>query len=360
MARVRLTMAVMAAGLAALAPLGALMGQNASAPSPSALYQARTDCHVAYDLLISEIDAGRTPSAQDEAWARAHENAGNAGQPCTPPNASLAQRAANRAIATPDGESAARKFLERQQDPVAMAELGIAYYSSMFGDGRRQEGLNLIRQASGKGDAQAQFMYGVLLMQGAYGQRDQKGGFAAIQRAADSGHIDAQFRAGVFNLEGVGTRKDERKAFDLFRRAAESGHSYAAVMAFNLINEGRGAPKDFDLAYRLGRNLASKGEVYGAVMAASALLQGRNPAARETEILYWMDQAAARGNAAIRTQIAPLRQQAVQLFARRSAPASYRPEPRRACPMKTTCLVNHFTGLQQCTTAKDYWSDCDG
>lgn len=33
---------------------------------------------------------------------------------------------------------------------------------------------------------------------------------------------------------------------------------------------------------------------------------------------------------------------------------------RKACTQKTICTVNHFTGLQSCTTGKDYWGDCDG
>jgi hypothetical protein len=73
-----------------------------------------------------------------------------------------------------------------------------------------------------------------------------------------------------------------------------------------------------------------------------------------------MDRAITQGDAGIRTQMTSLRQQAVGLFSRRSAPAGYSPAPRKACPIKTVCTVNHFSGLQSCTTGKDYWSDCDG
>src|SRR5690606_38289401 len=106
------------------------------------------------------------------------------------------------------------------------------------------------------------------------------------------------------------------KAFDHYRQAAERGHIYATVMAFTMINQGEGTRKDFDLAYRLARNVAEQGEVYGAVMAASALLQDRDPKKHKDEALYWMDVAIRDGDETIRSQITPLRAQAVEIFNR--------------------------------------------
>ena len=77
-------------------------------PDPAKLYQARANCHNAYDLITDDLDKRRSVSAADEAWARAHENAGNAGKPCTAPPPTLAARANNRALSTSQGIKAAR------------------------------------------------------------------------------------------------------------------------------------------------------------------------------------------------------------------------------------------------------------
>lgn len=346
---------------AALAVPALTAQTNGSAPSPTALYVHRADCHIAYDYLIEEIDNNRAPSASDEAWARAHETAGNQGRPCTPPSSELASKAQDRVIATPDGARAARSYIDKQGDPVAMLELGLAYYSGFFSDATQQDGAKLIKAAADNGDPMANYLYGMFLAQGLNGKRDYAAALPYLERGAASGNVDALFRYGVFLKEGLAGRKDAKKAFAQFTRAAENGHAYAAVVAFDMLSSGEGTKKDMALAYRIGRNMAGQGEVYGAIMAASALLQSKNPTSHKDEILYWTDQAIRTGDDSIRGKMAPLREQIVALFDRVDAPPpAYRPAPRKACPMKTVCTVNHFTGLQSCTTGKDYWTDCDG
>jgi hypothetical protein len=348
-------------GLALVCVLSpALAFSGSSAPDPKAMYQHRSDCHIAYDQLNAELDKSKEPSPEEVAWAKEHESLGNAGKPCAASPFALALRARDRVIANPYGAKAAQTYIDKIGDASAMFELGLAHYTQSFADSRRENGLALIRKAAEKGDPHAMFTYGMLLVQGAYGAADMKGGLASLDKAADAGHIDAMFRAGVFNREGVGTRRNDVRAFELFTRAASNGHAYAAVMAFTHIDEGRGTKRDMDRAYKLGRSLSAQGEIYGAVISASALLQSGDPAAHEAEILYWLDQAIARGDADIRSKLEPVRSKAVQLFAQRSAPRGYFPPARKVCPMKTTCTVNHYSGLQSCTRAKDYWSDCDG
>ena len=340
----------------------ALIAQtNGSAPSPTTLYVHRADCHIAYDFLIDEIDNNRTPSTTEEAWVRAHETVGNQGKPCTAPPAALAMKAQDRVIATPDGARAARNFIDKQGDPVAMLELGLSYYSGFFSDATQQDGAKLIKASAVKGDPMASYLYGMFLAQGLNGKRDYAAAMPYLERGAGSGNVDAMFRYGVFLKEGLGGRKDPKKAFARFTRAAENGHAYAAVVAFDMLSNGEGTKKDMALAYRIGRNMAGQGEVYGALMAASALLQSKDATSHKDEILYWTDQAIRNGDDSIKGQMVPLREQIVAMFDRAEAPPpAYSPAPRKACPQKTICTVNHFTGLQSCTTGKDYWSDCDG
>lgn len=346
-----------------IVPLGLLSAPvlAGSIPDPQRLHQPRASCHTAYDLLIEDLEKGRALAAADEAWARAHEDASKAGKPCPSPPAALFDRASNRVIATPDGYKIARRYADQQKDASAMLEIGLSGYSGMFSDLSRTQGLELIKASAAGGDPMGLYIYGTLLAQGGYGSKDIKGGVKMMEQAAAAGHVDAMHRAAIYYSEGLGVKRDDSKAFELFRQAAERGHVYATIMAFTMINEGRGTKKDFALAYRLSRSLAEQGEVYGAVMAASSLLQGKDAMQHEKEVLYWMDYAIRNGDADLQSKVAPLRQQAAQIYSRPApVPIDYRPRPFKACPMKTVCTVNHYSGLKSCTTNKDYWNDCDG
>jgi uncharacterized protein len=329
-------------------------------PDPAKLYQARANCHNAYDLLNNDLDNGRTVSASDEAWARAHENAGNAGKPCTAPPNSLAERANNRAISTPQGLAAVRTYMDKQNDPSAMAELGLSYLNGMVPGGTAQQGAELLRKAAEKGDPSGAFIYGTILAQGSLGERDYKRGLPLIETAARAGHVDAMVRMATYAYHGVGRKKDFPTAFNWYRQAAERGHELAVFMAFNMINEGEGTKKDFPLAVRLARNMANEGNAYGQVILASSLLQDKKPMQYKDEILYWLQQARANGDGKVREAVDGVYPRVVTLFSARAPSASYRPAPRKACAMKTVCTTNHYSGLRSCTTAKDYWSDCDG
>lgn len=339
------------------------LAQSSSMPDPNRLYQVRDDCHIAYDLLSEALEKNQSISNADIAWAQAHENAAKAKTPCPQPSADLARRAANRVIATPDGYHVARSYIDGQNDARAMMQVGLAIYAGKFSDVPKQQGLDLVKRSAEGGDPMGMYFYGVELAGGTYGAKDPKNGVAWMEKAAAAGHIDAMHRAGLYYHEGIGVKKDEKRAFALFQQAAERGHLYSTIMAFTMISEGRGTKKDFNLAYRLSRNMAEQGEVYGAVMAASSLLQSKEAPKHETEVLYWMDYAIRNGDDKIRGQMTPLRSQVAAIYNRPapvSAPRDYRPRPFKACPMKTVCYVNHYSGLKSCTTNKDYWNDCDG
>ncbi|MFM5931662.1 MAG: tetratricopeptide repeat protein [Novosphingobium sp.] len=329
-------------------------------PAITTIHQVRANCHNAYDKLFAENAKGRKPSSEEVNWAASYEAARGAKQPCPKPPASLAARANLHVIETEQGMSAVAGFAQ-QKDPVALFEAGLAFFNGKFGQKEVQEGYNLISQASDAGDPEAMYNKGVMLVQGQIDNKpDYKNGAALIEKAAASGHVDAMFAAGNLYMRGKEVPKDLKKAFEWYRKAAERGHIYGTFLAWNMINEGQGTRKDWNLAYRLGRRLAEDGQVYGAVMAASALLQSSEPMKHQDEILYWIDYSIRYGNGDVRNQMSALKPKVVEVFRRPAASAGYRPRAFKACPMKTVCTVNHYSGLQSCTTNKDYWNDCDG
>ncbi|HEY0148364.1 MAG TPA: tetratricopeptide repeat protein [Allosphingosinicella sp.] len=338
----------------------AAVAPGSSAPDTGQQYHERINCHLAYDLLFEDIDAGRAISNDYREWARSHEKEAGASGKCPAPPEELAKRASNRVIATKDGFAVAYSY-SKLKDPAALLETGFSVLQGKMPGIDKAVGIEPVLEAAKLGEPHAQYFVASLHSAGSFGKaQDYASALPLMEAAAKSGHLDAIFQTANFYHAGLGTKADPKRAFPLYQEAASRGHIYAAIVAFDMINEGKGTKKDFNLAYRLGRNLADRGQVYGAVMAAGALLQQKNVKSHENEVLYWMDVAMRDGDESIRTKIGPLRQQVVSAYARAKAPPEYRPRVRKLCPLKRTCIVNHYSGLQSCTTNVDYWNDCDG
>jgi TPR repeat protein len=344
-----------ATGAAAFAPEGSM-------PDMARAHYERQNCHGAYDVLIEQLKAGTAISGADTAWAESYEaNAANS-QPCPAPGEELARRATNRTVVTDLGLQKTAMYRDNAKDPAASFELAYAVLTDKTTTLTPQQGFGLLFEAVEKGEPAAQYFLALLHIGGVMGKPDDYAtGFPLIEKAAQSGHVDALFMLANMYSGGLGTKKDAKKSFAYYSQAAERGHIYATYIAAYNANTGEGgAKKDHDLAYRLARNLAEQGEVVGAVLAASALLQQKNKRENEDEVLYWMDVALRDGDDKIKAEVGKFRPQVVALYERLNAPPEYQPRAFKACPMKRTCIVNHYSGLQSCTTNKDYWNDCDG
>jgi TPR repeat protein len=352
--------------IAALVALAALLtmpllAQSSSMPDLTKLYHQRVNCHGAYDALVQTARDGGESTDEEFAFAETYEGNAVAGVPCPEVPDSLHERAINRTVSNGETISRLAKYIE-QDDPLAYYEAGRAVLAGNV-DGVGDDGaVEFISKAAELGDPESIFFLARLHLGGTFGvPSDFDSATPLIEQAANLGHIDAMNMIGLAYYEGSGgKKKDHRTAFQLFQKAAAEGHVYSAYMAAYMANEGEGTKEDHDLAYRLARNLAEQGEVVGAVLAASALLQQDDVRKHEDEVLYWMDAAMEYGDDRIRAEMAKYRPQVEDLYQRMNAPPEYRPREWKACPMKTVCLVNQFTGVQQCTTNKDYWSDCDG
>lgn len=351
------------AGMAALlcAGLTQAQGTRGAFPDIAAQYFHRANCHQAYDLVVEEVTAGGSNSA-DVAWATSYEDAGNAGRPCPEPDAALAARATDRTVSTGDGLARLSQFND-QDDPAAWFESALAVLQGQVPDVDAPVGWAMLVKAGELGYPHAKFYQALLYINGtATGTADYASALPLLEDAAAAGHVDALFLSGNYYYDGtLGAKKDKKKAFEYYRQAAERGHVYAAYMAAYMANDGDGVKTDHQLAYRLARNLSAQGEVVGAVIAASALLQMKDAKDHEDEVLYWMDLAIRDGDDEIRGQLSELRPQVVAAYQRANAPPEYAPRVWKACPMKTVCMVDRFSGAQiSCTTNKDYWNDCDG
>lgn len=333
---------------------------QAAMPDIARQHYERQNCHGAYDVLVEQLDNGSRPSEAEVAWAKGYEDNAASGQPCPAPPADLAARASNRTVVTQAGLAKLAAY-HKQGDATAYFEAANTVLTGKTDIVGPEVGWELLGQAVRLGEPSAQYFLGLLTIGGVLGKADDyAGGLPHIENAARAGHVDALFQAGNMYAAGLGTKKDSRKAFEYYRQAAERGHVFAAYQAAVMANDGDGVKKDHALAYRLARNLADQGEVVGAVLAASSLLQQKDVKEHEDEVLYWMDVAMRDGDESIRSEMAKYRPQVQAAYKRLKAPPEYTPRVRKACPLKTVCLVNSSGVRWQCTTNKDYWNDCDG
>lgn len=346
---------ILATGMAAATSAFASQG---SMPDLAKTYYQRSNCHQVFDLLAERQKGGQAVGADDRAWGAKYEDASDKSGKCPTPPPELARLAVDRTVSTQEGLQRLATYM-KAGDPAAYFEAGYAVLSDKVPSVEKSQGLAMIKKSSDLGYAPGQFLIASGYISGAFGAKDYKTALPLIEAAAAQGHVDALFMAGNFYKDGVANPKDSKKALDYYRQAAEQGHAYAAIMAFYMVQDGDGVAKDMKLAYRLARNLADQGEPVGAVLAASALLQQKNAKDNEDEVLYWMDVAMRDGDDAIRQKVGELRPKVVAAFQRAKAPPAYEPPRRKQCPMKTVCFVDHYSGLQDCHTNKDYWNDCD-
>jgi TPR repeat protein len=335
---------------------------TSSIPDPAKEYQQTVDCHNAYDHALSEIQGGAKPAPALSEWMKTYEaNAITKTAKCPAPLPEMVAQGGRWVLRTEQGQNYAALYALNQQDPAAFSEVGHSWVSGIGNQGTPQRGLELIQQAAQLGDVVATYTTATLYAAGYIGgKKDQVTAYTMLKKAADAGHVDARYRTGLYLMDGIGTKKDTKAAYAAFQSAAERGHLYGAIMAWDMLNNGNGVRQDWNEAARLSRVVIAQGQVYGAVMLVSSLLQGKNPQDHEDEVLYWFDYAVRNGDANIRNQMAPMRDRLIAAFHKAKAPPQYQPRVWKACPMKTVCLVDHYSGVQQCTTNKDYWHDCDG
>jgi hypothetical protein len=136
--------------------------------------------------------------------------------------------------------------------PVAKATTGSAV---------RSFDVAALREAAGRGDAQAQFDLAAALDCGRNVRRDRTAALQWLRRAAAQGHVGAQSALGWKYMTGNGVRRDDAEAFAWLRQAAERGNTSAQNNLGILYAQGRGVVANATEAERWFRLAAAKGAV---------------------------------------------------------------------------------------------------
>lgn len=192
-----------------------------------------------------------------------------------------------------------------------------------------------MREAAEVGMADAQALYGQLLLDGDGVVRDAAGAFAWFNRAAAQGHAMALNMVGrcydlgwgvaiekvraaecfrvaaagglpesMYNYAtaltlGAGVSEDKAAALAWYERAAGAGYAKAANFVGSFAEDGWAGPVDLAKAARCYAEAAAGGDFRGAFNHARMLLKGGD----RTSALEWITRAAELGHDRFRAQM---------------------------------------------------------
>lgn len=120
---------------------------------------------------------------------------------------------------------------------------------------------------------------------------------AFLRQAAEAGHAEAQAVFGQMLLDGVGMAKDEPAALGWFTKAAAQHHVMALNMVGRCYDLGWGTTPDKTKAAECYRIAAGRGLDWAMYNYATLLALGDGVAEDKVAALAWLEKAAALGNA---------------------------------------------------------------
>jgi len=152
--------------------------------------------------------------------------------------------------------------------------------------------------AEQNGNAQAQYRYGALLLQGQGGPMEQAQGIAMLEKAAAQDHAAASLLLARIYLTGnaAGTARNPERAAALLLAAANQGHGEAQYYLGLLYQKGSGVVKDPKQAFTLFKRAAENGDQAAQYELSKAYANGRGTDADDVKALHWLRAAANSGH----------------------------------------------------------------
>lgn len=156
----------------------------------------------------------------------------------------LAQAYRKGDLLEPDLETAVYWYDKAQTGklPQAWYELGELYETGEGVTQDKAKALELYTQAADAGYVPAEYQLGkeAYMQAAASDKPDFSVAFGWLKRAADAGNADAQYMLGILYMQGRGTEQSVPQAISSFRRAAEQGHADAQYVLGQSYYKGLG------------------------------------------------------------------------------------------------------------------------
>ncbi len=153
----------------------------------------------------------------------------------------------------------------------------------------------LCREAADRGDAEAEYLMGVLCLEGRGVEPDATDAVRWFERAAKQGFVGAFERLGALYAEGRGVAQDYAAAAHWFGRAAAEGDREAVMHFGTLQIHGLGVQQDPLAGLAAYQAAAEQGSSAAALQMGIAAATGARGAVDYAEAAEWYRQAAASG-----------------------------------------------------------------
>lgn len=145
-----------------------------------------------------------------------------------------------------------------------------------------------LRPLADAGDPRAQYVMGVMALNGLAGDAQPNEGAAWLLLAAEQGYVEAQVELARLYKTGEGVEQDLTKMVHWYRRAAEQGHVGAQLFVADAYAYGQGVEPDlveaykwYDVAIRYWGDLAIHArDVIAAQMTPDQIGEAKRRAAR--------------------------------------------------------------------------------
>jgi TPR repeat protein len=162
-------------------------------------------------------------------------------------------------------------------------------------------------RASEQGVPEAQFQYGLMLLDGRFVKADPQGAYALMQAAAEAGNRLAQFNFAQMLVDRESGEKGLAKAVSYYERAARAGLADAQYAMAQVHANGVGGKAKDEKEARRWLLLAARQNFDTAQLdLATWLVDGRGGGRDLKEGFRWMRRAAEGGNVAAQNRLAKL------------------------------------------------------
>jgi hypothetical protein len=185
-----------------------------------------------------------------------------------------------------------------QGDAAAQNALGLILLDEKDAPfARHREGMEFLEKAAAKGNVEAHFRLGQILILGELGPLDPEAAAKHFTIAAEKGHAEAQYSLGTLYSEGAGVPPDPEAAALWTGRAAQQGLSDAQLEYGIMVFKGRGVTKDETLGATWILRAAEQGNPVAQNRIANLYANGRGVIIDPVEAAKW--HLIARANGAI-------------------------------------------------------------
>lgn len=164
-------------------------------------------------------------------------------------------------------------------------------------DPKLKVAIKALREAAGKGNAEAQFRLGMLYANGEGVDLDHAKAAELMLASAKQGHTTAQTTLGWLHANGYGVEQDDERARTWYRRAAESGDVKAQYTLGTIYRFGQlGAEKDGAQAVQWYLKAADQGLAAAQFALGRLLMDGKLVDKDEETALQWLSLAHVNGS----------------------------------------------------------------